>query len=214
MSDFWVQDGETFLLIGDSITDCGRSGDAAPLGSGYVRRLSELITARYMDRDIRYINTGISGNRITDLRGRWRKDMLAHKPERLSIKIGINDLHSYLGDPQSGVGPALFEEVFDELLDVTRQELGCPVVLITPFYISTGASADPLQSQVIELLPEYIGTVEKMSRKYGTRLVNVHEVFQQHLKHRSADAFCAEPVHPNPAGHAVIACAVLDELSR
>ena len=37
MSDFWVQDGETMLFIGDSITDCGRRAAEAPLGNGYVR---------------------------------------------------------------------------------------------------------------------------------------------------------------------------------
>ena len=214
MGDFWVKDGETFLLIGDSITDCGRRGEDAPLGVGYVRRLSELITARHMERDIHYINTGIGGNKITDLKGRWREDMLDHKPDRLSIMIGINDLHSYLRDPANGVGPALYEEVFDELLAVTKQELGCPVVLITPFYISREAPEDPFQKQVMEIIPEYIGTIEKMSRTYDTRLVNVQEVFQEHLKHRDPDAFCPEPVHPYPIGHAIVAGAVFDELGK
>jgi acyl-CoA thioesterase I len=214
MGDFWVKDGETFLLIGDSITDCGRRGDAAPLGAGYVKRLTELITANYMERDIRYINTGIGGNKITDLKGRWQEDMLDHKPDRLSIMIGINDLHSYLRDPENGVGPDLYAEIFDELLDVTKKELGCPVVLITPFYISREAPEDPFQKQVMEILPEYIGTMEKMSRKYDTRLVNTQQVFQEHLKYREPEEFRPEPVHPYPIGHAIVACAVYEELDK
>ncbi|MDA0747178.1 MAG: SGNH/GDSL hydrolase family protein [bacterium] len=213
MSDCWIQDGETFLFIGDSITDCGRRGAEAPLGSGYVRMFTELATARFPDRRVRYINKGIGGNRVTNLKDRWRDDMLYHKPDRLSIKIGINDLHSHLRGAADGVDPAQFEEIFDEILDVTKKELGCPVVLITPFYISADRSGQTFRSQVLEIIPEYIGVVEKMSKKYGTLLVNLHDVFQEHLKHRDADTFCPEPVHPNHSGHMVIAQALMDALA-
>ena len=54
------------------------------------------MTAKYPDRPIRYINRGIGGNRITDLKLRWRDDVLYHRPDRVSVKIGINDLHSML----------------------------------------------------------------------------------------------------------------------
>ncbi len=47
MSDFWIADGETMLFIGDSITDCGRRGAEAPLGSGYVSLFRDLATAPY-----------------------------------------------------------------------------------------------------------------------------------------------------------------------
>ncbi len=128
MSDFWIKDGETMLFIGDSITDCGRRGAEAPLGSGYVSLFSELATARYPDRQIRYINKGIGGNKITDLSERWRDDVLFHKPDRLSIKIGINDLHSHLRGADGGVSPELFAERYDGVLALTKQELGCPLV--------------------------------------------------------------------------------------
>jgi len=212
MDDLWIQDGETVLFIGDSITDCGRRGAEVPLGSGYVRMATELITARFPERKIRYINKGIGGNRITDLKERWRDDVLYHRPDRLSIKIGINDLHSYLRGAEDGVSPELFAEVYDELLDLTRRELGCPVVLLTPFYISTDRSGQTFRSRVLALMPRYIETVVKMSARYGTRLVNLHGVFQEQLKYRDADTFCPEPVHPHPTGHMVIAQALLDAL--
>ena len=205
MSDFWIKDGETMLFIGDSITDCGRRGAEAPLGSGYVSLFSELATVRYPDRQIRYINKGIGGNKITDLSERWRDDVLFHKPDRLSIKIGINDLHSHLRDADGGVSPELFAERYDGVLALTKQELGCPLVLISPFYISRDNSRQTLRSQVLELLPRYIETVEALSEKYGARIVRSHEIFQRHLQFRDAEVFCPEPVHPNRVGHLVIA---------
>ena len=214
MADFWVQDGETLLFIGDSITDCGRRAAEAPLGAGYVRIFTELTTARFPERNITYINKGIGGNRVTHLKERWRDDVLFHKPDKLSVKIGINDLHSYLRKADDAVSPALFEEVYDEILAVTKQELGCPMVLISPFYISTDQSGQTFRSQVMDLIPAYIATVEKMSKKYGTKLVRLHDVFQTQLKYRDSEAFCPEPVHPNRTGHLIIAQALFDVLSK
>ena len=88
MSDFGIQDGEKVLFIGDSITDCGRRDRAVPLGDGYVSIFTELATARYPERSIEWVNTGIGGNRTTHLTERWQPDVIDHRPDRLSIKIG------------------------------------------------------------------------------------------------------------------------------
>ena len=56
MPDFLLQDGQTMLYIGDSITDCGRRAAEAPLGGGYVRLFTEMATASHPDRAIRHIN--------------------------------------------------------------------------------------------------------------------------------------------------------------
>ena len=211
MSD-WLQDGTTVLFIGDSITDCGRRDAETPLGNGYVRTFTELVTARWPERRIEWINKGIGGNKVSDLHGRWRDDVLSHRPDRLSVKIGINDLHSALGGAPDAVPPERFEALYDEVLDLTRRELGCPVVLLSPFYISRNAAGDPFQAQVLDLLPRYIEVVERMSEKYGTLLVRLHDVFQEQLRYRDAESFCPEPVHPNHAGHTVIAQALLETL--
>ena len=213
MNDFWVKDGQTLLFIGDSITDCDRRGAEAPLGSGYVRLFTELATARIPELRFRTVNKGNGGDRITHLKERWRDDVLYHRPDRLSIKVGINDVHSIVRNAEDPVSPALFAETYDQLLELTKKELGCPVVLITPFYISTDRDSDTFRSQVLALLPQYIETVVKMSEKYGTKLVPLHDIFQEHLKHRDADTFCPEPVHPNHAGHLVIAHTIMDALS-
>ncbi len=211
MSD-WLQDGTTFLFIGDSITDCGRRDVEAPLGNGYVRTFTELVTARWPERRIEWINKGIGGNKVSDLHGRWRDDVLSHRPDRLSVKIGINDLHSSLGGAPDAVPPERFEALYDEVLGLTRRELDCPVVLISPFYISLNEDGDDFQAQVLDLLPRYIEVVERMSEKYGTRLVRLQDVFREHLRYRGAGSFCPEPVHPNHAGHTVIAQALLETL--
>ena len=76
----------TILLTGDSITDAGRDrDDLTSWGDGYASLIGQALA------DQTVINTGISGNRVVDLQGRWDADVLAHTPAVLSIMIGIND---------------------------------------------------------------------------------------------------------------------------
>ena len=81
---FLPEDGQTMVLIGDSITDCDRQ-EEPPLGRGYVRLFTEIVTAAYPERNLRFINRGIGGNTITDLRARWQEDVLDIAPDWISI---------------------------------------------------------------------------------------------------------------------------------
>ena len=67
MNNLLFQSGDKVLFIGDSITDCGRRNEHAPLGHGYVRKITELITAKYPERDITYVNKGIGGDIVEGL---------------------------------------------------------------------------------------------------------------------------------------------------
>ncbi len=118
--------GETILFIGDSITDCGRRGGAALLGDGYVRFFSYLLAIREPEKSVTIINKGISGDRVTGLQSRWTDDVLYHQPDWLSIKIGINDLHSVLGGDPNGVTPDIFTQAYEEILARTRANSAVP----------------------------------------------------------------------------------------
>jgi len=100
MGDFLFKDGQTVVFIGDSITDCGRRGPDAPYGNGYVKLAVDLITAKYPERRITFLNEGIGGNTVEDLRNRWHDDVLRHRPDWVSVMVGINDLHRVLRGTQ------------------------------------------------------------------------------------------------------------------
>ena len=55
--------------------------------------------------------------------------------------------------------------------------------------------------------------VEQLAEHFDARLVRLHDIFQRQLQYRDADTFCPEPVHPNQAGHLVIAQALMDALT-
>ena len=51
--DLLLQDDETVLFIGDSITDAGRRADTGRrLGSGYVAQVADLLAVLYPERRI------------------------------------------------------------------------------------------------------------------------------------------------------------------
>lgn len=209
------KNGETILFIGDSITDCGRRNTAYNLGDGYVKLFTDLVRIRESEKQVRIINKGIGGDTVLGLQNRWCDDVLRQTPDWLSIKIGINDLHNYLGQGEKGITPHKYREAYENILAQTRSTLPkCRILLITPFYISTSDGKDSFRTTVLDLLPQYIGIVESLSRKYKTRLLNTHTVFARLLEHYDPDTFCAEPVHPNISGHLVIAEAVYNVLCR
>lgn len=213
MSDFLVQDGQTYLFQGDSITDCGRRDPATPLGGGYPLMVTEIVTALYPERKINFINRGVGGDTTKDLKRRWDEDMVALQPDWLSILIGINDSHRWLfvDDPEIKVSVAEFREHYDFLLQRATTETKARIVLLEPFYI-TLPSEEPDQKKVQELLPEYIQITRDMSAKYGTLLVPMQEIYQRLLTLQDSSKFCAEPVHPNHGGHMVMALELLRTL--
>jgi len=211
MSGLCVQDGQSMVLIGDSITDCGRRGDAAPFGNGYVACFIDLVAAKYTERSIRFANQGIGGNTVLELTERWETDVVAERPDWLSVMIGINDLHRTLGGVHD-LAPGASRELYSRLLERTAEAVGSQLVLLEPFYMTTHEEADDAQRIVLDLIPRYIEVVHDLAREFGARLVRTHEMFARHLRHRPAAAFGAEPVHPNHTGHLLIAWELLQTL--
>lgn len=211
MADLCFKDGQTVVCIGDSITDCGRRGGAAPFGSGYVSMLVELLTANWPERNIRFINKGIGGNTCLDMLNRWEDDLIRHQPDWVTILIGINDLHQTLGKTNDH-NPALFRANYTKILDTLKEKTKAQLVLLDPFYMSADHSGQSWRTKVLDFIPEYLGVVDEMVAKYGARHVKLHEAFQRQLKYRDSDTFCGEPVHPNHTGHLLIATELLKVL--
>ena len=88
------------LFQGDSITDaCRDRRNYFNLGAGYPKYAAELIKADNPDKELEFINLGISGNRTGQLFDRLYPDAIALQPDVISILIGVNDIwHRYNWD--------------------------------------------------------------------------------------------------------------------
>lgn len=212
MSEFLIQDGQTVVFAGDSITDCGRRADHKPYGSGYVSQVVQLIHARNPERKIRFHNAGISGNTVVQLRDRWQDDVLRFEPDWITVKIGINDLHRTLHNTPDSTPPDLFETAYRDILSSAR-ETGAKLLLIDPFYLSQEKHEFSSRKKVLDFLPEYLKIVHKLRDEFDALHVPTHTLYQEQLKRFPADYFCPEPVHPYPTAHLIIAHGVLQALN-
>ena len=204
------QDHDTLLFIGDSITDCGRDrpvGEGPGLGSGYVSLVNAALGARVPEKHIRVLNTGVSGDRVVDLRARWQADALDHKPDWLSILVGINDVWRQFDHPEWAprrqVTPGNFKKGLHELrASVVGKVKG--VFLLSPFFLELNPG-----DRMRAVMDRYRGIVREVASDEGARFVDLQEAFDRYLAERLSQTIAADRVHPNLTGHQIIADAFL-----
>jgi len=192
-----------WVFIGDSITDCGRRQCPEELGGGYVRLIRDALYASQPDSAPLVLNRGSSGNRIEDLQNRWDEDVLALKPDLVSIKIGINDVwHQFGNEGRGGTSLEKFHEVFTDLLDQLRQaHPDCVVVLCEPSVIWP-----PAPEEGNARLQPYIEAVHDLAEKFNVRWrVPLHSAFEDGRTQRPDIDWATDGVHPTSAGHMLIA---------
>jgi lysophospholipase L1-like esterase len=60
----------------------------------------------YSDQKIETINAGISGHKSTDMIARFEHDVIARKPDLVTISVGVNDVwHGFYDNHPKGDGP-------------------------------------------------------------------------------------------------------------
>jgi lysophospholipase L1-like esterase len=209
-----IHANSTLLMTGDSITDGGRVRPVAEavggdLGNGYVALVNAVLGATCLERRIRIGNTGISGNTVRDLAARWQSDVLDLKPDWLSIMIGINDVWRQFDAPlQTELHVPLDEyaSILEQLVRATRPRLE-GLVLMTPYFIEPNR-ADPMRA----MMDRYGEVVRQLAGQYQAILVDTQAAFDCVLTKLHPMALASDRVHPNLAGHMVLARAFLNAL--
>ena len=208
MSNLLFRSGDKVLFIGDSITDCGRRDAHAPLGHGYVRKITELITAKYPERDITYINMGIGGDIVEGLENRWDTDVIAEKPNWLSVKIGINNASRQHGEGVSSEAYLpVWEECYRRILTRAKTELDTPLFLFEIFYIEEDVEAPrPLA------VDAYNASIHKLAAEFDARLIPTNAAFDKAIAARPGALWTTQDgVHPNAEGHTLMALEFLKQ---
>ncbi|OXM85751.1 SGNH/GDSL hydrolase family protein [Paenibacillus rigui] len=204
-----IKRGDLVLFQGDSITDAGRNRDnPMDLGRGYAHMIAGLFGAAFPEKQVTFLNRGISGNRVKNLQERWEKDCLELKPTWVSIYIGINDCWRRYdrNDPTSA---EQFEEGYRELLTRTRTHLGAGLILVEPFVLPVPEDRKTWR----EDLDPKIHIVRDLAREFNALLVPLDGLLAQASTLAPPGFWAPDGVHPTPAGHALIAKAWLKAMS-
>jgi lysophospholipase L1-like esterase len=202
------------LMIGDSVTDCGRArpvgeGLFGAVGTGYVALVDGLLSSTYPAHAIRVVNMGSSGDQVRNLLARWQTEVIDQKPDWVSIMIGINDIWRQFDiprQPECHVLPAEYEAGLDKLVRITQPKV-TGLVLMTPYFIESNP-ADAMRAR----MDEYGAIVKKIARRRKVLFVDTQAAFNRVLQQMHSAAIAWDRVHPNHIGHQVLARAFLEAI--
>lgn len=201
------QKSDTVLFIGDSISDYGR---ARPVGEGlgnawgtsYVANAGALLNCMYPELALRIINMGVSGNQVRDLAARWETDVMALRPNWVSVLIGINDVWRQFDSPyipETHVPPEEFERTYETLIQRTLPTVR-GMVLMAPYFMEPNR-ADPMRAR----MDEYGRIVKKLADKYACVFVDLQAAWDDLFQYMHPDNIAWDRIHPNQVGCMYIA---------
>jgi len=212
----FLENDQTLLFIGDSITDCDRRIPMhGPLGWGYIRMFSDILSVREPEKRLRIINKGIDENTIAHLLSRWCDDVVEFQPDVLFVLIGINDATRYLDrSPSLHCSPEKFKTVYRRLMEETHLRIPhCRINLMQPFFISRGDDIEgSYRNQLISTLADYIQAVEETVDEFKATLIPLSQAFQNLLIHKNSETYSEDKIHPTLTGHLAIAETIYNSL--
>jgi acyl-CoA thioesterase-1 len=198
-------------FTGDSVTDAERRTSEDGLGDGYVRVLSRRPGLQGWSVE----NSGVSGNRTSDLQARWDVDVLDHAPDVLSILVGVNDMWRRY-DNDDPTDAAVFEERYRALLtaavaaSVSESTAGSTagsgshalhLVLVEPFLLPVR----PEQETWLEDLDPKREVVKRLADEFSAAFVPLHVELTRLAASVGPATLADDGVHPTPAGHEALA---------
>ena len=197
---------DVILFQGDSITDGGRQRTGSDynhiMGQDYAYILAAQIGSQSPERELVFINRGISGNRVPDLEARWPDDTIALHPQLLSILICVNDL---LSAGERAITLEQFEAGYDKLLAETIAALPTTkIVLGEPFLLPVGKQKADYATNMAEMKRRQ-AAVDRLGAKYHLPVVHYQQALDAALTKAPAEHWSWDGVHPTYAGHGLMA---------
>lgn len=203
------------VFQGDSITDAGRNterGSLESIGQGYALICTAKLMAEHPG-EFSAANRGISGNRITDVYSRIKRDLWNLEPDFLSVLIGINDVwHDVVH--QNGVEADRFYNVYRMLVAETVERFPhVKMILMEPFLLpgrATNEHYDLMRAETVKRSE----AVRKIAEEFGFTFLPLQETFDRACEVCPAEYWIGDGVHPTPAGHQLIADKWLEAFRR
>ena len=198
---------ESLLVVGDSITDCGRmrpvgEGKSGALGDGYVSMFDAMLQVEHPELRVRVVNMGVSGDTTRELKARWQRDVLDLHPGRVVLLIGTNDAWRNYNRPylkESHIDEAEYAANLEELIQATLPSVKS-MTLMTPFYL------EPLREDELRARMDQFGAIVKeTARRHGLVCVDSQAAVDRLLEHMHSSAIAWDRVHPNAVGHFALA---------
>lgn len=188
------------VFVGDSITWQGHFTDL--IAGAFLRRRP--------GRELGFENRGLRGDTAGGALERLGRDVLSLDPAAVVVLLGANDA-GHRGF-QRGLLRAYLENM-ERIVRRVRSESDAAVVLVTPLCVAPGA---PGAQRTNRMLGAMAGGLRALSARMRVSLVDLHPFFCRKLDEAARMVppvtLMADRLHPDPAGHLVIAHFLLDRL--
>ncbi len=185
------------LFQGDSITDASRDrSDYHHLGYGYPKYAAGKLMAKMPATDFEFIDLGISGHKVEDLKNRWHTDCVDIAPDLLSILIGVNDTWHHAGD-KSWIPNDVFEADYRYILEEAKKIEGIKIIIMEQFLLP-----NPGIEFFREDIDPKIQIVRKLAREYADAYIPLDGLLAAYsldIEDKATMSGGGDGVHPSPA---------------
>lgn len=141
---------------------------------------------------VQAINAGISGHTTRDALARIETDVLAHKPDLVTVMFGLNDM--------TRVPLKEYRDNLTKIIEMCRAA-GAEVLLCTP------NSVYDTKSRPEAKLEKYVAAVHQVAQAQQVEVADCYAAYQS-LRSRDEFAWAtlmSDEIHPNLDGHKLIA---------
>lgn len=158
------------VCLGDSIT---QGGDGP---NGYVGLLRKYLSALYPGIEI--INSGISGHKSNDMLAQFERDVLAHKPDLLTISVGVNNVwHGFYDNHPLGDGPRAVP-LADYRKNVTEMVTCAKAANIRVVILSTTVIHEDLSNRENAKAAIYNAALQQIAYENGIQFIDFQAPFR------------------------------------
>lgn len=206
--EFSLKDGDTVVFYGDSITDQRL----------YTTFVETFIVTRYPRMHVKFVHSGWGGDRVSGGGGgpideRLRRDVAAYNPTVMTIMLGMND----------GSYRAFDEDIFNKyktgyehiIESVRRAFPAVRITVIKPSPFDDVTRAPNFEGGYNEVLIRYGNFLQDLANKDNLGVADMNTPVVEALKlanakdAKEAQQIIPDRVHPQAAGHLIMAEALL-----
>lgn len=192
------------ITLGDSITKGVRAGVSPD------QTFSAILQKRSAKAGIQVevLNLGIGGERTDQALARLDRDVIAQKPDIVTVMYGTNDSYVDIGK----TAPRLSTEQFEANLGVIVERLKARkirVILMTEPRWGSKARPNGLGEPPNQRLEPYMQVTRDVAKRQSVPLVDHYQDWFDREKHGlNLSDVTTDECHPNPAGHVLLADAL------
>jgi len=191
-----MHDGQTILVLGDSLSDGAWETDPVGLGSAWPAAAKRLLAA-VGGPALAWANRARGGSRSSEVLQEWQAWSSA-PPDLLVVLVGANDhWRSFVPwKDHAPIAPGRYGQNLSRLVyDALDKGVG-EVCICTP----TGIHADP-DHEWNRGLEEYRAWCREVADATRSRLVPTGEEWVKAVRHHPEVRWTYDGVHPRPVGH-------------